>query len=136
MQINEIIEKAIILIHLFFRGVEKGCTENKWVKLSLGCHHCKMNKKVNFLSSNPTYKISRNFPNLSSILHPHCVSSTVEKSIFFQLKFQSLRLSGVIYYNHSRVYSHLILVQVTVSCILRFSAHFHGFYTYNRGQNF
>ena len=136
MQMYEIIETAIILIHLFFQGVDKGCTENKWVKLSLGCHDCKTNERVNFLSSTPIYKISRNFPNPSSLFHPHCVSNTVEKSIFSQLKFQSLQLSGIIYYNHSSLYSHLILVQVTVSYILGFSSHFHGFYTYNGGQNF
>ena len=55
MQMYEIIETAIILIHLFFQGVEKGCTENKWVKLSLGCHDCKTNERVNFLPS--IYKI-------------------------------------------------------------------------------
>ena len=80
---------------------------------------------------------SRNFPKPLSLFCLRCVSSTLEKDNFLYLKLQIPQQSSMIYHiNRAFIFSHSMLVRVTISCTLKFSAHFPEFRTYNRIQDF
>lgn len=88
---------------------------NNWssyyIKLSLGYHEQKrMNKLIHYPLSPHLWS---HFSNPFYLFRPHSESGTLKKYIFFQLKLQSLHQSSKLYYNHSRFYSHSMLVQVT-----------------------